>query len=119
VHRSSSFRVENAATYLFNKHVIQHHFCKVCGIHPYGEATDPKGVAMAAVNIRCLEGIDLDSVPVRKFDGRSSVDRSIWVSIPITAAADVRDRRPGSCERRAGEPRVDGADVRRARASRS
>ena len=62
---------ENAATYLFNKHVIQHHFCKVCGIHPYGEATDPKGVAMAAVNIRCLEGIDLDSVPVRKFDGRS------------------------------------------------
>ena len=62
---------ENAGTYLFNKHVIQHHFCKVCGIHPYGEATDPKGVATAAVNIRCLEGIDLDSVPVRKFDGRS------------------------------------------------
>ena len=60
-----------ASTYLFNKHVIQHHFCKVCGIHPYGEATDPKGVATAAVNIRCLEGIDLDSVPVRKFDGRS------------------------------------------------
>ena len=62
---------ENAGTYLFNKHVIKHRFCQDCGIHPYGEATDPKGVAMAAVNIRCLEGLDLGSVPVKKFDGRS------------------------------------------------
>jgi hypothetical protein len=26
---------------------------------------------MAAINIRCLEGIDLESVPVQHFDGRS------------------------------------------------
>lgn len=28
----------DAATYMFNKHVIKHRFCPVCGIHPYGEA---------------------------------------------------------------------------------
>lgn len=61
----------NASTYTFNKHAIKHRFCPTCGIHPYGEATDPKGNRMAAVNIRCLEGIDLDAVPVAKFDGRS------------------------------------------------
>ena len=60
----------NASTYTFNKHAIKHRFCPTCGIHPYGEATDPKGNRMAAINIRCLEGVDLDAVPVTKFDGR-------------------------------------------------
>lgn len=62
---------ENASTYMFNKHVIKHRFCPVCGIHPYGEGVDPQGQRMAAVNIRCLEDIDLDSIPVTHFDGRS------------------------------------------------
>ena len=62
---------ENASTYLFNKHVIRHRFCAVCGIHPYGEGTDPKGYRMAAINVRCIEGIDLSAVPVTHFDGRS------------------------------------------------
>lgn len=59
------------ATYTFNRHVIKHHFCPVCGMHPFGEATDPKGNAMAAVNIRCLENINLDNVSVTHYDGRS------------------------------------------------
>ncbi len=63
---------EDAAhTYLFNKHLIKHRFCPTCGIHPYGEGTDPKGNRMAAINIRCLEGIDLAAVPVTHYDGRS------------------------------------------------
>jgi hypothetical protein len=61
----------NASTYTFNKHVIKHHFCPVCGIHPYGEARDPKGNDVAAINIRCLEGIDLSAIPVQHYDGRS------------------------------------------------
>jgi hypothetical protein len=62
---------ENASTYLFNKHVIKHRFCPTCGIHPYGEGTAPNGDAMAAINIRCLENIDLDAIPVQHHDGRS------------------------------------------------
>jgi hypothetical protein len=59
------------ATYMFNKHVIKHRFCATCGIHTHGEGVDPKGNAMAAINIRCLEGVDIGSVPVQQFDGRS------------------------------------------------
>ena len=63
---------ENAGTYLFNKHVIKHRFCPACGIHPYAEAINPKtGVPTAAINLRCIEGIDLDKVKVVHVDGRS------------------------------------------------
>ena len=60
-----------ASTYLFNKHLIRHRFCPNCGIHPYAEGTDPQGNAMAAINLRCIEGIDLDTVKVTHYDGRS------------------------------------------------
>jgi hypothetical protein len=62
---------ENASTYTFNKHVIKHRFCPKCGMHPYGEGVDAKGNAMAAINIRCLENIELDKIPVTHFDGRA------------------------------------------------
>jgi hypothetical protein len=62
---------ENASTYLFNKHAIKHRFCPTCGIHPYADGTDQKGKPMAAINIRCLDGIDLSAIPVTHFDGRS------------------------------------------------
>lgn len=59
------------AEYTFNKHVIRHRFCKTCGMHPYAEGVDPKGNRMAAINIRCLEGIDLAAIPVKEFNGRA------------------------------------------------
>jgi len=62
---------EAIGTYTFNKHVIKHRFCQTCGIHPYGEGTDPRGNKIAAVNLRCIEGIDLASIPVQNFDGAS------------------------------------------------
>jgi hypothetical protein len=61
-----------AATYTFNKHVIKHRFCPTCGIHPYAEGVDPKGNPMAAINLRCIEGIDLDAISVQHFDGRDT-----------------------------------------------
>lgn len=61
-----------ASTYTFNKHAIKHRFCPVCGIHAYGEGKNPKtGEMMAAINIRCLEGVDLASISVQHFDGRA------------------------------------------------
>ena len=61
----------DASAYAFNKHVIQHRFCPVCGIHPFGEGKDRTGKSMAAINIRCLENVDLDKIPVTPFDGRA------------------------------------------------
>lgn len=58
-------------TYHFNKHSIDHHFCKHCGIASFSQGTMPDGTAMTAINIRCLEGVDLKSVKVIPVDGRS------------------------------------------------
>ena len=58
-------------TYTFNKHMIMHRFCPVCGLHPYGESVDPQGNPIAAINIRCLEGIDIAAIPVHNYAGRS------------------------------------------------
>ncbi len=59
------------ATYTFNKHAIEHRFCRTCGIHPFAAGTSPQGVETAAINVRCLEGVDLDAIAVKHFDGRS------------------------------------------------
>ena len=60
----------NSAVYEFNKHHIAHRFCKRCGIHAYGEGSDPKGNRTAMVNVRCLADVDIDALPVKHFDGR-------------------------------------------------
>ena len=58
------------ATYTFNKHHIQHHFCTTCGISPFGEADHPKsGTRMVAVNVRCLPHVDLKALSVNEYDG--------------------------------------------------
>ena len=62
----------NLTTYTFNKHVIKHRFCSTCGVLPFGEGVDPKGNRMAAINIRVLEGIELEKIPVHHYDGRAA-----------------------------------------------
>jgi len=58
-------------TYTFGTNTIRHHFCPKCGIHPFGEGTDSSGNRKAAVNARCLEGVDVSSLSVMRVDGRS------------------------------------------------
>lgn len=62
---------ENLTDYQFNKHVIHHMFCKTCGIGSFARGVMPDGSPMAAINLRCLDGIDLGSVKVNTYDGRS------------------------------------------------
>lgn len=57
--------------YTFHKHAIEHRFCPRCGIHPFAEDAGAQPDRSAYINIRCLEGLDLASVPVADFDGRS------------------------------------------------
>jgi len=59
------------STYRFNRHVIEHCFCDSCGCAPFGFGTAPDGRQLAAINIRCLEGIDLTAVKRVPVDGRS------------------------------------------------
>jgi len=62
---------ESLQDYLFNKHVIHHVFCTTCGIKPFARGSMPDGTPMVAVNVRCLEGVDLEALQVNKVDGRS------------------------------------------------
>ena len=57
------------ATYTFNTGVAKHRFCKTCGIHPfYTPRSDPDKVD---VNVRCLEGVDVEGLRPARFDGRN------------------------------------------------
>jgi hypothetical protein len=70
-----SFRLDETGSemgrYTFNRHAIAHRFCPVCGIHTHSEDTDLTGEPSVYINLRCLEDLDLATVPVHHFDGRS------------------------------------------------
>jgi hypothetical protein len=63
---------EGAMTdYQFNKHVIHHLFCATCGIQSFARGTGPDGSEMVAVNVRCLDGVDIETLSPQAVDGRS------------------------------------------------
>jgi len=53
--------------YRFNTRVAVHKFCRHCGIHPfYIPRSNPDKID---VNVRCLDGVKLDALELRPFDG--------------------------------------------------
>jgi hypothetical protein len=63
---------EEALTdYQFNKHVLHHVFCGTCGVTSFVRGQKPDGSAMIALNVRCLDEIDPDTIKVTHFDGKS------------------------------------------------
>ena len=60
--------IDETSIYTFNTHAINHRFCKTCGVQPYSEHADSRSVYM---NLRCVEAVDLASVSIMAFDGRS------------------------------------------------
>jgi hypothetical protein len=53
--------------YQFNTRVAKDYICPVCGIQPFRRPrTAPQ---LWAINVRCLEGIDLESLKIRKVFG--------------------------------------------------
>jgi hypothetical protein len=54
--------------YQFNTKTAKHYFCPVCGIHSYYiPRSHPQKID---VNVRCLEGVDLQHLTIRPFNGR-------------------------------------------------
>jgi hypothetical protein len=62
---------EDLTTYTFNKHVIEHRFCKHCGIQSFALGQDPRGNKMAAINVRCLDDFEFEKVPVKQVNGKA------------------------------------------------
>ena len=57
--------------YRFNSKVINHQFCSVCGIKSFAGGTSKDGVETRAINVRCLDDVDLQAVPTKHVDGKS------------------------------------------------
>ena len=57
--------------YQFNKHVIHHLFCSVCGIKSFARGVGRDGGPTVAINTRCLDGVDVSRLNVTLFDGKN------------------------------------------------
>ncbi|GAA4527515.1 GFA family protein [Chelativorans composti] len=57
--------------YRFNTRTIAHLFCSVCGMESFSRGELPDGRRMVAVNLRCLDGVDPQSLNPTMVDGRS------------------------------------------------
>ncbi len=72
---AARFKLESGADaltdYQFNKKVVHHLFCAGCGVGSFGRGTGPDGAEMVAINVRCLDDVDLDGLTVVPFDGKS------------------------------------------------
>lgn len=72
---ASSFRLLSGAdevtTYHFNKNKIDHIFCKTCGTASYGSGSDAEGNVMMAINVRCLDDVDVSTLIINQVDGKS------------------------------------------------
>ena len=73
---AASFRLlsgeENLTDYQFNKNIIHHLFCKTCGVESFARGTGPDGSAMAAINVRCLDGVDPETLTPTPVDGKNA-----------------------------------------------
>ncbi len=58
--------------YQFHKNVIHHLFCSTCGIESFARGTPPGAPGeMIAINVRCLDGVDLATLNPKPVDGKS------------------------------------------------
>ncbi|MBJ6766149.1 GFA family protein [Myxococcaceae bacterium JPH2] len=62
---------ERLTDYQFGKKTIHHLFCSTCGVRPFGQGKGPDGQEMYAINVRCLDGVDVSTLKVVPFDGKS------------------------------------------------
>ncbi len=57
--------------YHFGKKRINHVFCRECGIHSFCKGNSHDGKSeIRAINLRCLDGLELSTVNISKFDGK-------------------------------------------------
>jgi hypothetical protein len=56
--------------YQFASKTMHHLFCTTCGVRSFG-TYEMDGKTSVVVNLRCLDGLDVDALEVKKFDGKS------------------------------------------------
>jgi len=71
----SSFQLrageDNLQEYLFNKHAIRHQLCVDCGVDVFARGSKPDGTEVVALNVSCIDGIELAKLAMTPIDGRN------------------------------------------------
>ena len=62
---------DNLTEYLFNKHAIKHQSCLDCGVEVFARGKKPDGTDVVALNVSCIDGIELAKLAMTPVDGRS------------------------------------------------
>lgn len=62
---------EALSDYQFGRKVVHHVFCRTCGVESFARGAKPDGSAMYAVNVRCLDDVDLEGIKPKPIDGKS------------------------------------------------
>jgi hypothetical protein len=62
---------EELTDYQFNKKRVHHLFCPACGVQSFATGALPDGRPAYAVNIRCLDDVDVSTLTLTPFDGKS------------------------------------------------
>jgi hypothetical protein len=62
---------DSLADYQFAKKKVHHLFCRHCGVESFGKGSKPDGSEMIAINVRCLDGVDIGALSLTPFDGKS------------------------------------------------
>jgi len=62
---------DNLKEYLFNKHAIKHQSCIDCGVEVFANGSKPDGTAVVALNVSCIDGIELAKLEMTPIDGRN------------------------------------------------
>lgn len=62
---------EHLTEYRFNKKQIAHFFCNVCGIESFAQGSAPDGTETVALNVRCLDNIDIKALPATEYNGKA------------------------------------------------
>jgi hypothetical protein len=57
--------------YQFNKRIIHHLFCQNCGVGAFSRGKGPDGRDSVAINVRCLDDVDLVALNVIPFEGKN------------------------------------------------
>lgn len=62
---------DNLREYLFNRRAIHHQLCADCGVDVFARGYKPDGSEVVALNVSCIDGIDLSRLTMTPIDGRS------------------------------------------------
>ncbi len=62
----------NLTQFLFHNRMIEHYFCKICGVESFAFGKGENGEEMRMINVNVLDGVDPRALSAHHFDGKNA-----------------------------------------------